>query len=85
MNDTCLIQVVSVSFDTFDTERRFDIVWFFDGNNTLAPAILGLDGTRQNPPKNVRSTGEFMYVWFASDAFTNAQGSSATYESVNPG
>jgi len=75
-------QVININFTAFNTERRFDFVYFFDGDSTLSPVIFGLDGARNNPPTDIRSSGEVMYVWFTSDALTNATGFSATYQSV---
>jgi hypothetical protein len=75
-------QVINIDFVAFSTERRFDIVYFFDGDSLLSPAIFGLDGDRSPAPTGVRSSGEVMYVWFKSDALTNATGFSATYQSV---
>jgi len=76
-------QVINVDFSAFSTERRFDTVYFFDGDSILSPVIFGLDSDRNVPPTGIRSSGEVMYVWFASDDFTNAQGFSATYQSVD--
>jgi len=75
-------EVVNVDFVAFNTERRFDIVYFLDGDSLLSPAIFGLDGDRSIPPTGIRSSGEVMYVWFKADDFTTAPGFSATYQSV---
>jgi len=76
-------QVVNINFTAFNTERRFDFVYFFDGESSLYPVIFGLDGARNTPPTGIQSSGESLFVLFTSDALTNATGFSATYQSVD--
>jgi hypothetical protein len=75
-------QVVNIDFTTFNTERLYDLVYFFDGDSALATVIFGLDGDRTIPPTGIRSSGTVMYVRFSSDASNNATGFSATYQSI---
>jgi cubilin len=78
-------QVIRVDFTTFDTERGYDITWFFDGDSILSTAIFGLSGDRTDLlPTNIAGSVESMYVWFSADAATTATGFNATYTSVDP-
>jgi hypothetical protein len=82
---SCLsIQVVRIDFVTFDTERRYDKVWFFDGNTTLSKVIQGIGGTYETAPTAIISSQQFLFVWFTSDSATNAVGFSAEYTSTSP-
>jgi hypothetical protein len=79
------MQVVTIDFTAFDTERRSDTVWFFDGNSTLAWVIMGLDGTYTPAPTAISSSQRYLFVWFTSDSGTSAGGFSAIYGSTDPG
>jgi hypothetical protein len=77
-------EVINIDFTAFDTERRFDKVWFHNGNSTGYPVILGLDGTYNPAPTSIASSQQFLFVSFISDPFTNAGGFNANYGSVDP-
>lgn len=79
------MQVVTIDFTAFDTQRRSDTVWFLDGNYTLSPVIMGLDGTYTPAPTAISSSQRYLFVWFKSDDSTNAGGFSAIYGSTDPG
>jgi hypothetical protein len=77
-------QVVNIDFTAFDTERAYDLVYFFDGDSMLSPVIAGLDGAYSQPPSGIISSQRNVYVRFTSDESVVARGFRATYQSVDP-
>jgi cubilin len=77
-------QVIRLDFTTFDTERGYDIVWFFDGSSILSPVIYGLSGDHSDVmPTNIVGAADSMYVWFTADSSTTATGFNATFTSID--
>jgi hypothetical protein len=60
------------------------MLWLFDGDSFLSPALVGLSGDRSaHVPTNIVSSGQYMYVRFTSDDTGLATGFSAGYQSLN--
>jgi hypothetical protein len=78
------MQVVKIDFNAFSTERRYDKVWFFDGNSTMSTLIQGIGGAYDTAPTAIVSSQRFLFVWFTSDSNTNSTGFQANYASINP-
>ena len=70
---------VTLSFDSFNTERSYDEVTVYDGANASARELGSFSGT--SIPAAVTSTGNALFVKFTSDSSVNAAGWSASYVS----
>ncbi|CAM1345488.1 CUB domain-containing protein [Tenacibaculum amylolyticum] len=70
---------VTLSFDSFNTERNYDEVTVYDGANANARELGSFSGT--SIPAAVTSTGNTLFVKFTSDGSVNAAGWSASYVS----
>jgi len=67
---------IHLSFDRFDTEQNYDIVYIFDGTSNSAPSLGRFSGSTTYP---VTSTGNNMFIKFTSDSSITRSGFSAVY------
>lgn len=77
---TLLHQVITLSFQVFNTESCCDRVMLYDGIDASAPLLVSLSGT-VSPTSYYSSTQRYMYVSFTSDSSVTAIGFNATYTS----
>ncbi|WP_422089875.1 CUB domain-containing protein [Tenacibaculum ovolyticum] len=83
-NCTWLIQpsnggTVTLNFDSFNTEKKYDSVTVYDGVDASAAQLGSFSGS--TIPSDVTSTGNAMFVKFTSDGSINKAGWSANYTS----
>ena len=72
--------VVSLSFNHFDTELKFDYVRVFDGTSTNSPLLLSASGN--TIPSDVTSSANEMLIVFSSDAAIARSGFEAVFNSI---
>lgn len=71
--------IVTLSFNRFNTQNSFDFVRVYDGSNNSAPLLGTFSGT--TIPPTINSSGGSLFVEFISNGFTNSTGWEATYNS----
>jgi len=77
---------VEVSFGAFDVEQhsscKYDSLKLYDGKDDSAPLLANLCG--KNLPKNVKSTGEDVFVKFTTDNVVHHKGFKASFKKYVP-
>ena len=73
-------QVITLSFQVFETESCCDHVWVYDGIDTSAPLFAKLSGSLE-PSEAFKSTQRYLFVRFSSNRRETAIGFNATYAS----
>ena len=80
----CLVQIINIVFNDFETEFCCDIVYLYDGETTKDPLIMSISGS-DTAPNGYNSTQRYMLVRILTDATTTAKGFRATYTSIGLG
>ncbi len=69
---------LSLSFNSFFLEEKYDSLWIYDGYDTIAPLIGGYSGTTS--PGTINASGSALTLKFYSDNATNESGWKAIWQ-----
>lgn len=82
-----LLQVINLYFERFNIEEHpdcsYDFLQINDGSSASANPIGKYCGS--NPPANITSTHDTLYIWFFSDISVNGGGFKILWNARDPG
>jgi uncharacterized repeat protein (TIGR01451 family) len=79
--DATANKVMSITFNSFDTESGYDIFYIYDGPTTSDPLLGSYSGT--SLPPDFTSSGQFLTLLFISDSNIKRPGYSITLSCID--